>query len=405
MIIEIKMKKWLKQLVALATSTLLLTGCSLFSSEDDVVTMAELPIFEASYKPKIAWQSEVGTGVEKYYSQLRPTADDDAVYVASREGEVKAFNATTGRLLWSSDFSGHESNKFNRSARFSGGVHLAAGTLFIGTENAQVLAIDTKTGDLLWLVNVSGEVIARPTYSAGMVVVHTSRGNLIALDSATGEEVWSLNNKQPKLTLRGSATPVIDQGGVIYGRADGFVAAALLSSGQPLWQLPIARPYGATELDRIVDADMKPVIRNGIIYTLAYNGNLVAIDLLKGEQLWERKQSGYSDIALAGSTLYLSDYRGYLFAIDRNTGDEIWVNKELSYRNVTGVSIANQYIVVGDGEGFLHWVDRDSGQFVAQQELDPDGLYMQPFASHKYLYLQTRSGKLIAIEKPSINKK
>ena len=47
-----------------------------------------------------------------------------------------------------------------------------------------------------------------------------------------------------------------------------------LETGQPLWQLPIARPYGATELDRIVDADMKPIIRNGVIYTLAYNGNL-----------------------------------------------------------------------------------------------------------------------------------
>jgi outer membrane protein assembly factor BamB len=399
------MKKGLKQLLTLATSTLLLTGCSLFSSEKDVVTMAELPVFEASYTPQIAWTASIGSGVDKYYSQLLPAADDDAVYVASREGEVKAFNAVTGKQLWSKDFSDHESNDLNRSARFSGGVHLALDTLFIGTENAQVLAIDKDSGDLRWLVNVSGEVIASPIYSTGLVIVHTSRGDLIALDSNSGEEVWVLNNKQPKLTLRGSATPTISQGGIIYGRADGFVSAALLSSGQPLWQLPVARPYGATELDRIVDADMTPIIRNGIIYALAYNGNLVAIDLMKGTQLWERKYSGYNDIALSGSTIYLSDYRGYLFAIDRTTGDEIWVNKQLTYRNLTGIAIANQFIVVGDAEGYLHWVDRDNGQFVAQQDLDSDGLYMQPFESYSYLYLQTRSGKLIAIEKPSINKK
>ncbi|WP_022942032.1 outer membrane protein assembly factor BamB [Psychromonas hadalis] len=395
----------LKQLLTLATSTLLLTGCSLFSSEEDVVTMAELPIFEATYTPQIAWQASIGSGVDKYYSQLQPAADDEAVYVASREGEVKAFAATTGKLLWSNDFSDHQSNELNRSARFSGGIHLALDTLFIGTENAQVLAIDKNNGELRWLVKVSGEVIASPIYSKGLVVVHTSRGALIALDSSTGEQVWVLNNKQPKLTLRGSATPTIAQGGIIYGRADGFVSAALLESGQPLWQLPVARPYGATELDRIVDADMQPIVRNGIIYALAYNGNLVAIDLLKGQQLWEKKYSGYSDIALSGRTLYLSDYRGYLFAIDRNNGEEIWVNKQLAYRNVTGVAIANQYIVVGDGEGYLHWIDRNNGEFVAQQELDSDGLYMQPFESASYLYLQTRSGKLIAIEKPSINKK
>lgn len=399
------MKKGLKQLVILATSTLLLTGCSLFSSEEDVVTMAELPEFEATYVPQIAWTASIGSGVDKYYSQLQPVADNNAVYVASREGEVKAFDAVTGKSLWSNNFSDHESNAFNRSARFSGGIHLSGNTLFIGTENAQVLAIDKTTGELLWLVKVSGEVIASPITSTGLVVVHTSRGDLIALDGITGEQIWVLNNKQPNLTLRGTGTPSISQGGIVYGRADGFLSVALLETGQPLWQLPVARPYGATELDRIVDADMQPIIRGGTVYALAYNGNLVAIDLLKGEQLWEQKYSGFSDMALSGSTLYLSDYRGYVYAVDRNTGEQDWVNKALSYRNVTGVSIANEYIVVGDGEGYLHWIDRDNGEFVAQQNLDSDGLYMPPFESRSYLYLQTRSGKLIAIEKPSINKK
>jgi len=399
------MKKSLKQLFTLATSTLLLTGCSLFSSEDDVVIMSELPIFEATYTPQIAWQSSVGEGVDKFYSQLQPTADSDAVYVASRAGLVQAFDVKTGKVLWTNDCSDLEENRLNRSARFSGGIHLGVDTLYIGTENAQVIALDKESGELRWLANVSGEVVASPVYANGTVVVHTTRGDLIALDSNTGEQKWVLNNKQPNLSLRGSSTPAISQGGIIYGRADGFVAAALLNNGQPLWQLPVARPYGATELDRIVDADMEPIIHNNVIYTLAYNGNLVAIDLLKGKQLWQQKYSGYNNIALAGSTLYLSDVRGYLFAVSRDSGEKLWSNQQLGYRNVTGIAVANQYIVVGDGEGYLHWIDRDSGEFVAQQELDSDGIYMQPFTADQYLYLQTRSGKLIAIEKPSINKK
>ncbi len=397
------MKKWFKRIAVISSATFLLTGCSLFSSEDDVVIMADLPDFEATYKPQTAWQQSIGNGVDKYYSQLQPVADEQGVYVASRDGRVKAFAPTSGKLLWETDFRDDPSNQLNRSARFSGGITLATDTLFIGTENAQVLAFDKNSGKLKWLVKVSGEVVAQPVYENGKVVVHTTRGDLIALDSATGEEIWTLTNKQPKLTLRSSATPSISQGGVVYGRADGFVAVALLEDGRPLWQLPVARPYGATELDRMVDADMKPVINNGVIYTLAYNGNLVAIDLLKGQQLWARKYSGYSDIALSGNTLYLSDYRGYIFAVDRNSGEELWVNDQLSYRNVTGVTVANEYIVVGDGEGYLHWINRDNGLFVAQQHLDSDGLYMQPFTSDGYLYLQTRSGKIIAIEKPSLN--
>ncbi|MFQ3176575.1 MAG: outer membrane protein assembly factor BamB [Psychromonas sp.] len=397
------MKKWLKSIAVISGTAFLLTGCSLFNSEEDVVVMAKLPVFETSYQPQIAWQKSVGNGVDKYYSQLQPAVDSDVIYAASREGEIKAFTLDEGKLLWSNDFSEHESNQLNRSARFSGGITLAIDTLFIGTENAQVLAIDKNTGKLKWLSTVSGEVLANPAYANGKVVVHTSRGDLITLDSQTGEQLWSLTNKQPNLTLRGSSAPSISQGGVIYGRADGFVSAALLETGQAMWQLPIARPHGATELDRIVDVDMQPIISNGQIFALAYNGNLAAIDLLKGEQLWSTKYSGFNNITLSGNSLYLTDYRGWVYAVDRRTGDQIWVNKQLSYRNVTAVTVANEYLVVGDGEGYLHWINRDTGQFVAQQKIDSKGLYKEPVTTATHLYLLSRSGELVAIEKPSIN--
>ncbi|MGJ8581767.1 MAG: outer membrane protein assembly factor BamB, partial [Psychromonas sp.] len=369
----------------------------------DVVVMAELPVFEATYKPQIAWSTSVGDGVDKYYSQLQPAVDGKAVYVAARDGEVSAFSTEKGKELWSIDLEDHQSNQFNRSARLSGGIGLDFDSLYIGTENAQVFAIDKEKGDIKWVSDVNGEVIAQPVYDSGLVVIHTSRGDLVALDSETGEQRWSLPNAQPRLTLRSSATPSISQGGVIYGRADGYVSAALLETGQPLWQLPAARAYGSTELDRIADADMKPVIVNGVVYALAYNGNLVAIDLLKGEQLWAKPYSGYNDISVAGRDIYLTDYRGYVFSINRSNGEQNWSNKQLAYRNLTGVTVANDFIVVGDAEGYLHWIDRETGQFVAQQELDSDGLYIEPVATSTHLYLQTRSGDLIAIEKPILN--
>jgi len=145
-------------------------------------------------------------------------------------------------------------------------------------------------------------------------------------------------------------------------------------------------------------------IFNGVVYILAYNGNLVAIDLLKGQQLWSQDLAGYTDLAISGTTIYLTDSRGHVFALNRDDGKKIWENKELAYRNVTGVAVANEYIVVGDGEGYLHWLSRDDGHFVAQQELDSDGLYVPPLEGEYYLYLQTRSGKLIAIEKPSVQR-
>ena len=397
------MIKWVKNITVIVTSTFILSGCSIFSSEEDVVKMAELPEFEATYQPKIDWTASIGNGVDKYFSQLKPAVDDEAVYVAARNGEVKALSIEDGSKLWSIDLGEDESNSLNRSARLSGGIGLGGQTLYIGTENAQVFAIDAENGDIKWVAKVTGEVLAQPVYDNGYVVIHTSRGDLIALDSNTGEKVWNLNNAQPKLTLRGSSTPTVSQGGVVYGRADGYISVALLETGRPLWQIAAARAYGATELDRLADADMQPVVVNGVVYALAYNGNLVAIDLLKGEQLWSQKYAGYTDISVSGLDIFLTDYRGYVYALNRSDGEQRWVNKELSYRNVTGVTVANDFLVVGDAEGYLHWIDRESGQFVAQQDLDSDGLYQEPVATSTHLYLQTRSGDLIAIEKPILN--
>ncbi|MCK5817989.1 MAG: outer membrane protein assembly factor BamB [Psychromonas sp.] len=399
------MQNGAKHLLLLLISLFMLVGCSIFSSEKPVFTMNERPVFKQSYKPVIAWTTSIGSGVGKYYSQLTPATDSDAVYAASRDGEVSALNLQTGKTIWSVDLSKIAKNDFNSAARFSGGIGQDSDLLFIGTENGQVLAINKKQGKLAWISDVKGEVIATPVYSDDMVIVHTNRGDLLSLNAQTGKENWSQSNKQPNLSLRGSSAPSVAEGGVVYGRSDGFLCVVRLQTGQPLWELPIARAHGATALDRLTDIDMKPVIIDNVIYAQAYNGNMVAIQLLTSKQLWSQPYSGYNNIAASGETLYITDHRGYIYALDQMTGKKIWENKQLSYRNVTSIAVANQYIVIGDAEGYLYWINRDDGKFVAQQKLDSDGLYIAPIVTENYLYLQTRSGDLIAIEKPSLSRR
>lgn len=394
-----------KHFILLVSSFFFLAGCSFFSGDEPVVKMKERPVFTPSYKPVIAWNKSIGSGVGKYYSQLKPVADSDAVYAASRDGEVSALSLETGKTLWSVDLSGIAKRHFNRSARFSGGIGQNSDCLFIGTENGQVLAVNKKQGKLAWISDIKAEVIATPVYSDDMVIVHTKRGDLLSLNAKTGHINWSQHNSQPKLTLRGSSTPTIDLGGIVYGRSDGFLCVVRLTDGQLLWEFPIARAHGATDLERLTDIDMKPVIVDNIIYALAYNGNLVAMELFNGKQLWSKPYSGFNNIVASGDTLYMTDHRGYIYALDQTTGKKIWENKQLSYRNVTSIAVANQYIVIGDAEGYLYWINRDNGKFVAQQKLDSDGLYIAAVATQDYLYVQTRGGDLFAIEKPALTKR
>ena len=71
-------------------SVTLLSGCSLFSGEEDVVKMSPLPVVENQFTPSTEWSTSVGNGIGDFYSNLHPALADNVVYAASRAGVVKA---------------------------------------------------------------------------------------------------------------------------------------------------------------------------------------------------------------------------------------------------------------------------------------------------------------------------
>ncbi len=394
------MHNWFKKLGGILVTGLVLQGCSLFNSEEDVVKMAPVPEVDSQFKPEKLWSHSVGDGVGKFYSQLSPVVAGDLVYAASRDGVVSAFDKMTGERKWKIDLSDEPENSDKRSPRLSGGLTAYYGKLFLGSENGYVYALDQETGNLLWRHEVPGEVLAAPVAEAGKVVIVTTSGKMVALEVEHGEQVWSTGDDQPRLTLRGQSTPVISSGGVIYGRADGRVGVVLLDSGLLANVSRVASPRGATELERMVDVDAQPVVVGDELFAVAYNGQLVARKLISGEELWKRKYSAYQNVGVGASDLVLTDSRSHIYGIDRRNGSEEWSNTQLSYRNVTAPVVFGNYIVVGDGEGYLYWLDGSSGRILSMQKLDSDGLYVAPVADGDVIYVQTRSGDLVALKRP-----
>jgi outer membrane protein assembly factor BamB len=394
------MHNWLKNLAMTLVAGVVLQGCSLFNSEEDVVKMAPVPQVESSFKPEVLWSKSVGNGVGKFYSQLSPVVADALVFAAARDGDVMAFDKQSGERKWTLDLSERPENADKRSARLSGGLTAFYGKLFLGSENGYVYAIDQNDGSVLWSKQVPGEILAAPVADSGRVVVVTSSGKLVALDAEKGDILWSTGDDQPKLTLRGQSTPVLAAGGVVYGRADGRIGIVLLDSGMLANVSRVASPRGATELDRMVDVDAQPVIIGDELYAVAYNGQLMARKLISGEELWKRQYSAYQNMGVGPLELILTDAKSHVYAVDRSNGSEKWANTQLSYRNLTAPVSFGDYVVVGDGEGYLYWLDNTSGRILAMQELDSDGLYVAPVADGDVLYVQTRSGDLVALKRP-----
>lgn len=387
-----------KYLLSGLISVTLLSGCSLFSGEEDVVKMAPLPKVENQFEPQEVWSTSVGDGIGDFYSNLHPAWQNDTVYAADRFGIVKALDASDGKEKWKVNLS--TDNGFfskNTPALLSGGVTAAGEHIYIGSERAQVYALNSADGSVAWQTKVAGEALSRPVVSDGLVLIHTSNGMLQGLDQNSGAVKWTVNLDMPALSLRGESAPATAFGGAIVGGDNGRVSAVILNQGQIIWQQRISQPSGATEIDRLSDVDTTPVIVNGVVYALAYNGNLTALDLRSGQMLWKREIGSVKDFIVDAGRIYLSDQDDRVMALNADGGVAIWRQSDLLHRNLTSPVLYNGYIVVGDSEGYLHWLNTDDGRFVAQQKVDGSGFQTEPVVASDKLLIQAKNGEVYSI--------
>lgn len=378
-------------------SVTLLSGCSWFSGEEDVVKMSPLPKVENQFTPEKVWSTSVGNGVGEFYSNLHPAWADNIVYAADRHGIVKALDAGDGSKKWEVDLA--EKTGFfskNRSALLSGGVTADGEHVYLGSERAQVYALNSSDGSVAWQTKAAGEVLSRPVVSDGLVLVHTSNGILQGLDQNSGAVKWSVNLDVPALSLRGESAPATAFGAAIVGGDNGRVSAVILNQGQIIWQQRISQPTGATEIDRLADVDMTPIVDNGVVYALAYNGNLSALDLRSGQILWKREIGSVKDMVVDAGRIYLVDQDDRVIALSTEGGVTIWRQSDLLHRILTSPVLYNGYLVVGDSEGYLHWINTTDGRFVAQQEVDSSGFQTEPVVASDKLLIQAKGGEVYA---------
>lgn len=375
-----------KQIGAIALLGSGLMGCA---TEEDSIPMSKLPQVNNSFVPSTLWQAQVGDGVGHYFSRLTPTYAYDKIFAADRRGIVQAMDADSGKILWRINLGK------DKSALISGGLTASYGKLYLGTETGKLVALDEQTGELVWEVNVGGEILSKPLADEAMIVVNSSRGELSAYDAETGKKRWSIASEVPNLTLRGDSSPVAISGGVFWGMANGRLGAAFLADGNIIWQQPLGTPKGATEIDRLVDVDASPIISDSLLYAVGYNGQLVAIDLRSGQPAWKRSYSSSTDFIVAGKYLFFITDKDKIVAVDARSGTELWQNRELEYRQLTAPAFISGHLVVGDADGYLHWISPVTGEFVAQQDINSSGIAVAPVKMDDGYIVIMRDGEII----------
>ena len=403
-------KNFFKGLSTKKVLAIILLSSSLFAcssnDEDTSTKVAELSNLDNAFDVEILWDRSVGDGVNDYFSRIKPIVAYNKVYSAGRTGDVVAFEKESGKKVWQADLSDiNDERSFwesRVSALVAGGPIAGLNKIFLGTENGDVFALDAETGELIWQAKIKGEVITSPAIDSGILVVNSASGELKGFDANTGDELWKVEQDVPTLTLRGISTPVIASGGVLIGSSKGELSVYLLEKGQAGWTTEVGEATGSTELQRVIDVDSAPVVFGDKVYAISARGNLVAIELQSGRIVWKRQYSSYRQIAVYRNDIFITNTRGHIYALNRINGIERWSNVELTNRSVTGPAVVDKYIVVGDFEGYLHWLDQDTGEIVSRHQVDSSGIYSTPTVVDDVMYSQSRDGDLEVIITPKL---
>jgi len=376
-----------------ALTLVLLSGCgtkdyvkNLFGGEDNTDPPTPLVEIETLVEIIKLWSKDTGKGSTKQFLKLTPSHIQGKVFVADVRGNLLAIDATSGHTLWEND----------ADLSITGGPGSSKTHTMIGSEEGDVLAYASENGDFLWQAKVSSEILAAPQEAYGIVVVRTVDGKIFGLDANDGSHLWIYDRTVPALTLRGTSNPVITGDVVIAGFDGGRLAAIELHTGKLIWETSISLASGRSQLERMVDIDSEPVIIGNDIYVATYQGRLASVALENGRITWTRDISSYAGLTSDGKNIYITDDQSHVWALERSSGNSIWKQENLFARQVTAPATIGDLVVVGDLEGYLHWMDKSSGQFVARTQVSKNPILAPPVAVEDIIYAYSSDGTLSA---------
>ena len=375
-----------------------LSGCSTmkgwFAGKDSAAKKAaepaELVDFEATVKPRRVWSANLGEGEGKIGARQRPAVADGHVFAAATDGGVVALDLQTGKEVWRFKAGRKE------ELRLSGGPGVGEGLVVVGSLGGDVIALDAGNGSERWRARVNSEVITAPLVAQGHVFVRGNDGRITALDAASGERRWFSEQELPSLTVRGNAPLAWGPGVLFSGNDEGTLTALGMQDGRVLWKQAVGLAEGRSELDRMADVDSGPLIDGVMLFASSFRNRTIAIDGPSGRPMWQSDHGGIGGMAVSPYGVLVSSPAGTVYMLDRNNGAALWSQPVLARRSLTGAAVQGDYAVVGDIEGYLHWMRLSDGEMAARERSGRKPIKGQPLVADGILLVQTIDGELNA---------
>ena len=373
---------------AIALSTALISGCSVFSAKDEIEP-AKLEDFDQKIELSRVWSAKPASSNNSYWSKLTMAVNEQTLFAADHSGTVVALEVDTGSQQWSVAL----------DLPISGGLGYGDQKVVLGTIEGQVYTLNAQDGSVLWSSSVSSEVLSTPSVNSDIVVAQSIDNRIYAFDAESGEELWQHDAGAPILSVRGNSSSMILNNMVIAAFDNGKLTAFNSENGSLIWETRLAVPKGRTELERMIDIDGEPILVGDIIYSVSYQGRLGALTRGTGRNLWFQDSSSHHSPAYSDGKLFVTEAKNHsVKAYKAGNGQLLWNNDQLAYRELNGPATYDNTVAVADAEGYLHLLDTETGVFVGRTKVDGSGVSAPLLVVGETLLVQSNNGSVSAFK-------
>jgi len=305
--------------------------------------------------------------------------------------------------------------KFRTGGRVISSPVVAGGTLYVGSNDSNLYAIDAESGTEKWRFKTGSRVTSSPAVAKGTVYFGSWDGNFYAVDSASGQQKWKFKTGGERrfaaTHLHGAvptgesqpdpfdfylSSPAVVQDMVFFGSGDGYVYALDAASGNLKWKF---------QTGDVVHSS--PAVGGGIVYVGSWDTYFYAIDAVTGAQKWRFKtgddpvihnQMGIqSSPLLANGLVYFGCRDSNLYALDAHTGEKKWAfNNKGSWVIASPVAKDGKLYFATSDTGLFRSLDAKTGnEIYSLKFIWP--LFSSPTIAGSTLYIGSEEGKLFAV--------
>jgi outer membrane protein assembly factor BamB len=307
--------------------------------------------------------------------------------VADDGGHLFSFEADTGRELW----------------RASVGDKLSAG---VGGDG-RISAVVSRDNELIvldggkpaWRKRLSSRVVTSPLVAGERVFVLGIDRSVQAFDAFDGRKLWTYQKASDALTLAQPGVLMPFKDTLLVGQGSRLVGLDP-TLGTVRWDPSLATPRGTNEVERLADL-VGPAARTGdMVCARAFQAAVACVNAERGSLLWSRNAVGTDGVAVDEQLVFGADASDRATAWRISDGSVAWTLERLLYRGLTAPLFVQAgtagAFVVGDSEGFVHWLSRDGGTTLLRMPTDGEPIRVTPVKVGVITVVVTAEGGVFA---------